>query len=700
MRISRWICFLILAAAAFHAGAQKSSADAPHVHVALVQGEARIQPGQIGIASNSAGLYFKIENGWHIYWKNAGDAGEPPKIKWTLPPGITAEEMQFPAPKRLSMGPLMDYGYEDEVIFPFDIRFNASEVSSSASQSDKFKAHVTWIICSSTCIPGKADLEMPFHLLDSKEPAAPLSYEQQLLKSTLASLPKPLPTNSNPIFAPTKSGFLLQIETGQRENSAQFFPADPGIISNPAPQKLTPTPKGFQLELTRDQYLQGNPEKLSGLIELSGNRNYEFTALPGKVVPVSNFNAAQMFRIAGLAFLGGILLNLMPCVFPVLFLKGLALVNSGNEERARLRLHGLVYAAGILVSFWALVALLLVLRATGSTLGWGFQFQSPTFLALMAGLLFFLGLSLAGQFEIGLSLTSAGGSLAQKQGFAGSFFTGVLAVVVATPCAAPFMGVAVGYALAQSAPVTIAIFTALALGLATPYVVLTLQPAWTRLLPRPGAWMEILKQATALPIFGTAIWLAWVIASAYGAALLVALLTGFLLLAIAGWFLGRWPAKRWATIIAALILIAFIALSIIAPGKLIDSAPATSGSLENALDSPTGWQAWSPDAVARARADGRPVFVDFTAKWCLSCQVNERVALEQPEVQDAFKKSNVLLLKADWTQHDAAIAGALSELGRSGVPVYALYKPGAQEPELLPEALTPGIVLDALKDLK
>ena len=252
-------------------------------------------------------------------------------------------------------------------------------------------------------------------------------------------------------------------------------------------------------------------------------------------------------RIVLLAFLGGLILNLMPCVFPVLFLKGLALVQSGAEERHRLRMHGLVYTAGILVSFWVLVGVLLALRGAGARLGWGFQFQSPVFLSLMAGLLFFLGLSLAGQFEIGLSLTSAGGGLAAKQGYTGSFFTGVLAVIVATPCTAPFMGAAIGYALAQPAAVTFAVFTALALGLAAPYFALTLQPAWTRILPRPGAWMEVLRQAVSVPIFATVIWLAWVLANAYGATLLAALLVGFLLIAIAGWFLGRWPAKRWAT---------------------------------------------------------------------------------------------------------------------------------------------------------
>jgi thiol:disulfide interchange protein DsbD len=402
----------------------------------------------------------------------------------------------------------------------------------------------------------------------------------------------------------------------------------------------------------------------------------------------------KLLRISGLAFVGGLLLNLMPCVFPVLFLKGLALVHTGHRELHKLRAHGLVYAAGILVSFWVLVGVLLGLRAAGATLGWGFQFQSPVFLSLMAGLLFFLGLSLAGQFEIGLTLTSAGGSLAEKQGYTGSFFTGVLAVVVATPCTAPFMGAAVGYALAQSAAVTFAVFTALALGLAAPYVALTLQPAWTRLLPKPGAWMEVLRQAVAVPIFATVIWLAWVLAQAYGAGLLAALLASFLLLAIAGWFLGRWPARRWSAAVAGLIVLAVIGISVASPGKLAVAsetlaAPEVSGV----------WQPWSEAAVSRSLAAGQPVFVDFTAGWCLSCQVNERVALNQPEIVKAFQARNVVLMKADWTRHDEAITQALTALGRSGVPAYALYTPGQREPQMLPEVLTPGIVADAVGKL-
>jgi thiol:disulfide interchange protein DsbD len=360
-------------------------------------------------------------------------------------------------------------------------------------------------------------------------------------------------------------------------------------------------------------------------------------------------------------------------------------------------MHGLVYTAGILVSFWILVGVLLALRGAGARLGWGFQFQSPVFLSLMAGLLFFLGLSLAGQFEIGLSLTSAGGGLAAKQGYTGSFFTGVLAVIVATPCTAPFMGAAIGYALAQPAAVTLAVFTALALGLAGPYLALTLQPAWTRWLPRPGAWMEVLRQAVSIPIFGTVIWLAWVLANAYGATVLAALLAGFLLIAIAGWFLGRWPAKGWSTTIAAVILLGFVGLSFFSSRALASYDRVVA--LSVTLRARSHWESWSPTRVNTYLSFGQPVFVDFTASWCLSCQVNERIALTKPEVMKAFADSHVALLKADWTQHDDAITETLAKLGRSGVPVYALYVPGESSPRLLPEVLTPGIVTEAIASL-
>ena len=685
----------LLLAAGLPARAASSSADADHVHVQLVFPEGYLYPG----VSNDAGLYFKLEPGWHIYWKNPGDAGEPPHIHWTLPEGVTVGTMQFPAPKRLPLGPLMDYGYEDEVLFPF--KLDAAKTVKAGQII--VHAKVDWLVCRGSCIPGKAELETSFRVFPEEPMVAIVSPSDAAFFKRLGNaLPKPLPPNAKPVFQPTPKGFRLSVETSQRELSATFFPEDQDILDNPSPQKFTPTAKGLILDLKKDANLTANPAQLKGVLELSGGRAYEIVALPGVVAAQApSLFWALLLRTSGLAFLGGLLLNLMPCVFPVLFLKGLALVHTGHRELHRLRAHGLAYAAGILVSFWALVGVLLGLRAAGATLGWGFQFQSPVFLALMAGLLFFLGLSLAGQFEIGLTLTSAGGSLAAKQGYTGSFFTGVLAVVVATPCTAPFMGAAIGYALSASPAVTFAVFTALALGLAAPYVALTLQPAWTRILPKPGAWMEVLRQAISIPIFITVIWLAWVLAAAYGAGVLAALLTSFLLLAIAGWFLGRWPARRWATAVAVLILLGVVALAVLGQRLVGDVVGAGNQAGKASLTSvaTSSWEPWSAEAVSRYQAEGRPVFVDFTAAWCLSCQVNERVVLNQPSVQQVFQAANVALLRADWTRHDEAITQALTALGRSGVPAYALYAPGETSPRLLPELLTPGIVTDALGKL-
>ncbi|MGB7267527.1 MAG: thioredoxin family protein [Terracidiphilus sp.] len=732
MRISQLIFALYpFLAASMPAQVVSTFADAPHVHVQLMVLQQGLNRGQAA----EAGLYFKLDPGWHVYWKNAGDAGEPPHAQWTLPEGITAGAMQFPAPKRLPLGPLMDYGYLNEVLFPLTL--NVAGTAKPGPQM--LHAKVDWLVCQSSCIPGRAELEISREVYEHPVKSSSSASDAAIFKRFIDELPKAPPPGYKIAFQPSRDALRLFVATGQNETHAAFFPADQGILDNPAPQKLTPTPTGLILDLKKQANLTANPAQLSGVLELSGGRAFAIAALPGKVAmggsstshpsasstaviapsaspaiassapsivpplsqsalvavqPPAQFTWLGFVRIELFAFVGGLILNLMPCVFPVLFLKGLALVNSRNEERRQMRAHGFVYTSGVLLSFWVLVAVLLGLRFAGAKLGWGFQFQSPVFLALMAGLLFFLGLSLAGQFEIGLTLTSTGGSLAAKQGYTGSFFTGVLAVVVATPCTAPFMGTAIGYALAQPAAVTFAVFTALALGLAAPYVALTLHPAWTRLLPRPGSWMEVLKQAISIPIFATVIWLAWVLAQAYGASVLAALLASFLLLAIAGWFLGRWPAKRWASAVAAVILLGVIALSVFAPRKLI----APSGAMAQ-TETYGGWEPWSVEAVSRYLSQGRPVFVDFTASWCLSCQVNERAALNRPEVQKAFADANVILLRADWTRHDEAITQALAGLGRSGVPAYVMYTPGERYPELLPEVLTPGIVTDALSKL-
>jgi thiol:disulfide interchange protein DsbD len=520
-------------------------------------------------------------------------------------------------------------------------------------------------------------------------------------------MPKPLPAGTKITATLGSKDFVVSLNNGKSTQKAEFYPFDHDLIAYAPEQPSASLPNGVRVWEARDKDLKQAPKSLHGLLKLSDAVAYEFTVpvVAGEIARPASSTAQGMGVAAtpksapststrtggltamgaiGLAFLGGILLNLMPCVFPVLFLKALALVNSSTEEQSRLRRHGLVYTLGILVSFWLVVALLLVLRASGSKLGWGYQLQSPGFVAVLAAFLFFFALSLAGQFDLGLSLTSAGGGLAQKQGYAGSFFTGVLATVVATPCTAPLMGAAVGFALLQPIWLTFVIFTALALGLALPYVLLTAQPAWVRLLPKPGPWMEVLKQFTALILFVAAIWLTLVYGSLAqdDAIHRIALLLGcFLLLAVAGWALGRWPAKRSSTVAAALIVIAALAV------PLWPQSPAS-----------VTWQPYSEQTLAAARAAGKPVFIDFTAAWCLSCQVNERLVLGSSDVEHALADGNVTLLKADWTNYNEQITAQLASVGRSGVPTYLIYPADSQRPaDVLPELLTKSIVLDAIQ---
>ena len=673
--------------------ADGTSATGPHLTVSLVSTAQTVAPG----AGFQTGLHFKMEPGWHVYWVNAGDSGEPPSIKWTLTKGITAGPIQYPAPHRLPYGPLTDFGYPDEVLFPMDM-----EVSPALKPGTPLllAAKVDWLVCRESCIPGKASLAL--HLPTAKSPTADPA-GLALIQAWNKKLPKPLPANENAAFSIQEDQIRLSVSTGRNPDGAQFFPFDKDQIDNTSVQKASSIDSGVLLSMKKDGGLKNAPDVLNGVIVFADGTANEVHAHRGGLpyarsgLQPETKASSGLIRALGLALLGGVILNLMPCVFPVLFIKALSLVQSSREERREMRLHGLVYTLGILVSFWAVVGVLLALKAGGSKLGWGFQFQSPGFLAVMALLLFFLGLSLAGMFEVGLRLTSTGGSLAQKPGYAGSFFTGVLAMVVATPCTAPFMGAAIGYALAQPAWVSFLVFTALGVGLASPYLLLAFQPAWTRLLPRPGAWMEVLKQATAVPIFGTVIWLVWLFATSAGDTALVGLLLAFLLLGVAGWVLGRWPARQLPGWIAALI----IGVAVFVPLYTVHAYPSvsrTSGSPSVATSAfQSAWQPFTPDSVAKFQARGQAVLVDFTASWCLSCQVNERVVLDRPEVQQRLKASNIALIRADWTHHDDDIAQALAKLGRSGVPAYVVYSSNPEAPpQLLPEVLTSSILFDAV----
>ncbi len=653
-------------------------AKAPHLTAEMVTLAPQIAAG----GQLQAGLTFSLEDKWHVYWTNAGFAGYPPTIAWTLPKGITADPIQFPIPDRLPYATAMDYGYEDHVTYPFVLHADSS-VKPGPVHLD---AQVSWLVCTNgLCLPGKGHLGLNLNVVAGPV-AAPAAVGP--IGEALAHLPKPLPAGTKIAVNVGDKDFIVTLITGKSEPDAELYPYDGSQIADADDQTVQAQPDGIRLWAVKSSDLKSTPATFHGLFKLNDNVAYEFTApvvagdIPEPVAPPSA-SLTDILEAVGLAFLGGILLNLMPCVFPVLFLKALALVNSSSEERGRLRRHGFVYALGIVVSFWAVVGVLLGLRAAGHSLGWGFQLQSPTFVAVLASFLFFFALSLAGQFDLGLSLTSVGGDLAKKQGYAGSFFTGVLATVVATPCTAPLMGAAVGFALAQPAGITFLVFTAMALGLALPYVMLSAQPAWVNLLPKPGPWMEVLKQLTSLFLFGAAGWLAWVYGGlgSDGTDRMALLLACFLLLAVAGWALGRWPAQ-WKGAIAAILLIL--------AGLTVPLYPQKASTLN--------WQPYTPQALGDARASGKPVFIDFTAAWCLSCQVNEKLVLHTSDVEKALTGNNYILIKADWTAYDANITAALASVNRSGVPTYVIYPAGANSTaDVLPELLTKSAVLAAIQ---
>lgn len=667
-----------------------------HLTVEMVSAGPAIAKG----SSQTVGFVFAMEEGWHVYWRNAGYAGYPPRVKWTLPAGVTTGALQYPAPERLPLETTVDYGYEDSVAYPVTVQA-APQARPDKSGNVHLAAKLDWLVCKQVCVPGKADLGIDLKLVSAGSAVSHEGEQVGELGTALKTLPKPLPAEFK--FTVIRSGktLVLTAVAGSKPKDAEFYPMDSDTIVD-GDQSAEVLPDGARIPMQLADNAKTVPRSLHGLFKLTPEESYEIDVpIVAGALPVSqptggaSAEGITALSAIALAFAGGMLLNLMPCVFPVLFLKALSLLQSSGEERHRVRSHGVAYTLGIVASFWLVVAVLLALRAGGKQFGWGFQLQSPGFVAVLAAFLFFFALSLAGMFDLGLSLTSAGGSLAQKGGYSGSFFTGVLATVVATPCVGPFMGAAIGFALAQPAFVTFLVFTSLALGLAAPYLALTLQPAWVRFLPRPGAWMELLKQITAVPLFATVIWLVYIYGRLFtggsdtseGIQRIALLLSCLMLIAIAAWVLGRWPARRGGTIAAVLITVCAIALP-------LSASRETAGA--------TVWQPFSAEAVKQARAGGKAVFVDFTAAWCLSCQVNERVVLNSADVQKQLRSPDVVAMRADWTQYDDKITAALQAVGRSGVPTYIIYPANASAaPDVLPEVLSKSVVLTAMqKDLK
>jgi thiol:disulfide interchange protein len=727
LRPSRLLATALLLAAAENALAAGPSATSKHVTVTLLPESESVQAGR----PFTVALRMQMEPEWHTYWKNPGDSGLPTRIQWRLPEGFEAGEIQWPTPELMFVEPLMSYGYEGEVLLLTDIRPPATLAGGDITVGAK----VDWLECKEACLPGKADLEVSLPVRNS-EPRAVADW-----KDTFASTRRQIPATAKGWSFDThvSASTVALLAKGPGAGSAKnvyLFPATVQVIDHAAPQKLVATPGGFRLEMARAPNAPA-PDGLAGVLVVDG-RAFEIATAPRKTaaavagpsaepiggasptsvdptpalaLPVTPATAAGDADVAAapgarattlpiallFAFVGGMILNLMPCVLPVLSLKVMGFVRDGQgNPRGALR-HGLAFAFGVVVFFWVLAGALLALRAGGEQIGWGFQLQSPVFVMFLSALFLLLSLNLFGVFELGASLTAVGNLPAGSSGLASSFWSGALATIVATPCTAPFMGSALGFTLSQPAAITLLVFTMLGLGMAAPYLVFSASPRLLRLVPKPGPWMETFKQLMGFVLMATVVFLAWLFGRQVGVGGMAWLLMSLLLLAMAAWIYSRGATPLASTGRRALAITAALALGI--AGLALGFAQARAATPDRRAAAEGGWEAFSPGRLEELRRAGTPVFVDFTADWCLTCQVNKRVALNRPEVKERFAREGIVLMKADWTLRDETITRALAGHGRQGVPLYVLYgRDGSQPPRILPEVLSPAIVLSALDE--
>jgi thiol:disulfide interchange protein len=709
MRTIKWLILgaLLASPAAYPLAGPTVATD--NVQSRLVSEVSAVAAGQ----SFWVDLEFNIRDGWHTYWRNPGDSGQATTLTWSLPPGFTAGDIVWPTPHRFELPPLVNYGYAKhvshlvQVTAPKDL-----ETGSSVTLSAK----ASYLVCADVCIPedSKLTLTLPTAATGPIDPA-----DSALFTAARNELPHDAPAPTTAAVRGDQLVITLGHEWGgtlAQIQSLSFYPYEEGSIDYAAPQTLTRSKDSIELSVKVGYQPPPSgaapvkaPAPVRGLLvatEQSGSNiitvPMEIGAHPAAAISSTAPTAALSFpSLVLLAILGGLILNLMPCVFPVLSIKAIGLVEQAKKHPAAVRTKGLVFAAGVICSMLALAGALLALRAGGEQIGWGFQLQSPLFVTLMVYLLLAVGLNLSGVFEIGGGLAGLGDGLTQGDSYHASFFTGVLTTLVATPCTAPFMAVAVGAALTQSPIIALAIFAAVGLGLSLPYLVLSFAPWMRRALPKPGAWMDTLKQIFAFPMYASAAWLLWVLAQQTSALGLGAALAGALLVALAAWAYqkskvtssgGRMTALT--TALVAVLLAIFLPLRY--AGVAAASIPSAGASISGER-----WQPYDAARVSELTAQGRPLLVDFTASWCLTCLVNERNAFSDPAVQALFRDKGVTLMKGDWTNRDPAITKALAEFHRAGVPLYLVYTSanGPSQPKVLPQLLTAGIVRDALSDL-
>jgi thiol:disulfide interchange protein len=663
----------VLSGVFFAAAAFAEPVTAPHVEVQLI---AETENFQIGKPFRVA-VHWEIEPDWHLYWKNPGDSGEPPKFEWKLPDGFAVQKTHWPVPHAIAVPPLRNYGFEKSLTLITDIQPPAS---GSALGSAVIAVTASWLVCQETCIPGQATLQI--ELPASESAPTPSSY-QEIFQTAQNQWPSPASPWKLSVKNEDDSVRLLAQSGPSDFLDAYFFADERTYFRHAEDQRLEKTADGWELSIPKKNTFPAQLDRLSGVLVIQGKQKEAFE-IDVVAAPALQWKASLYALLA--AFIGGMILNLMPCVFPILCLKVLSFASlSGGGRKAALR-SSFAYALGILVSFWVLAGALLVLRAGGEQLGWGFQLQSPYFLIGLSLLLVAMALNFFGVYEIGGSWTGAGQNLASQEGPMGAFFSGVLATLVATPCTAPFMGTAVGFAFTQPAWMSLLIFSSLALGLAAPYVLLALSPGLVRLLPRPGQWMVTFKQAMGFLLLLTVLWLVSVLALQVRVTAVFHTLLGMLVLCFALWLWG--VGKTVAKVFAVLLAAGAVYWAVVQGGQ--------KNAIGAVSQSQGVWENYSEGAVDTAVRAGESVFIDFTAAWCITCQVNERVALEVESVQNEFKAKKVRLFKADWTNQDAAIAKKLESYGRQGVPLYVFYPGANQAARLLPQILTPQLVLDEL----
>ncbi len=698
---------------------QAKSVKSNHVEVELIPESTSIEPGR----SINIGIRMVMDKHWHTYWTNpGGEIGLPTKISWNLPKGFSVGEIQWPYPHKfvdeLLEGelPLVSYGYEGEILLISSLNV---PVNLQAGSEISLAASIKWLACETMCIPGSATIQLSLPVLDQPSEIdarwrklfsqgldhIPLNASEWAIEATLSDNDK-----LTFIIAPPKDLDLYNI------TDISFVPLTSQTIIDHMPQthasergvhelSLTVNPKNIKANdyiegilIAKEGWRGANTEKALKIKTLVKSKTTENSGIGSGSSTPANLS----FILALLsAFAGGLILNLMPCVLPVLSLKVLSFVKKAGDDESKVWKHGIVFTAGVLISFWLIAGLMLILRYGGQAIGWGYQLQSPPFLVIMIVFLFAMSLSLFGVFEIGTSLIGVGSKSANKSGYLGSFFIGIIAVLVATPCMAPFMSGAIAYAITQPPIISTSVFTALGLGLSTPYLLLSCFPSLIKFVPKPGAWMESFKQLMGFPLMATVVWLLWVLGRLCGVNVLSHVMFSLVMISMAAWIFGRWgapvhpPKTKQRAYIMVLVLVVgslFYALTDLHPLSVDDKGIKTTINT-------TYWQPFSAEILNNLRTEGKPVFIDFTADWCLTCKANEKFALNDSAL-DQFTAKDVTLLKADFTHRSPEIADALASYGRSGVPLYVFYGRGVDaKPILLPQLLTKRTVLALLDDI-